>query len=135
MLRTHPERWDTAIDEFMRAVGPARTMARKVAVAHERGGQSLEPGETVFLSIAAANHDPAVFEDPAEVDFGRSPNPHIGFGWGPHYCLGREPRAARGAHRAADVARAVPDASRERSRSRRSGARRWATRGGCCTFA
>jgi cytochrome P450 len=88
LMRTHPERWDTAVDELMRVVGPARTMARKVAVAHERAGQSLAPGQTVFLAIAAANHDPDVFAAPDQVDLGRSPNPHMGFGWGPHYCLG-----------------------------------------------
>ena len=87
-LRAHPERWDTAIDELMRVVGPARTMARKVTVAHERAGQSLAPGQTVFLAIAAANHDPDVFKDPAAIDLSRTPNPHMGFGWGPHYCLG-----------------------------------------------
>ena len=87
-LRAHPDRWDTAIDELMRVVGPARTMARKVTVAHERAGRSLAPGQTVFLAIAAANHDPDVFKDPAEIDLARTPNPHMGFGWGPHYCLG-----------------------------------------------
>jgi len=87
-LRARPELWDTAIDEFMRVVGPARTMARKVAVAHERGGQKLAPGDTVFLSIASANHDPRVFASPAELELARTPNPHFGFGWGPHYCLG-----------------------------------------------
>jgi hypothetical protein len=87
-LRAHPERWPTAIEELMRAVGPARAMARKVSVAHQRGGQSLAPGETVFLAIAAANHDPAVFASPDKLDLSRAPNPHLGFGWGPHYCLG-----------------------------------------------
>ena len=87
-LRASPGRWETAIDEFMRAVGPARTMARKVAVAHARGGCELAPRDTVFLSIAAANHDEAVFTAPAELDLTRDPNPHLGFGWGPHYCLG-----------------------------------------------
>ena len=43
----------------MRAVGPARTMARKVTALHTRGGCELAPGDTVFLSIAAANHDEA----------------------------------------------------------------------------
>ena len=87
-LRSHPERWHTAIDEFMRVVGPARTMARKVTVAHTRGGCELAPRDTVFLSIAAANHDEAVFPAPAELDLAREPNPHLGFGWGPHFCLG-----------------------------------------------
>jgi cytochrome P450 len=87
-LRSHPEKWVTAIDELMRAVGPARTMARKVSVAHARGGHELAPRDTVFLSIAAANHDASVFAAPAELDLARDPNPHLGFGWGPHYCLG-----------------------------------------------
>ena len=87
-LRAHPERFDTAIDEFMRVVGPARTMARKVRVAHTRGGHPLEPRQRVFLAIASANHDQAVFPNPERIDLTRSPNPHLGFGWGQHYCLG-----------------------------------------------
>jgi cytochrome P450 len=87
-LRSHPEADSTAVEEFMRVVGPARTMPRKVAMAHERGGQRLEAGQNVFLCIAAANHDGAVFADPGRVDFERDPNPQLGFGWGIHYCLG-----------------------------------------------
>jgi cytochrome P450 len=87
-LRAEPALWDTAIDELLRVVGPARTMARKVAATHVRGGHELAAGETVLLSIAAANHDANVFEKPAALDLARRPNPHLGFGWGPHYCLG-----------------------------------------------
>jgi len=87
-LRAHPELWETAIDEFMRVIGPARTMARKVAESHTRGNCALEIGDTVFLSIAGANHDESVFSSPAEIDLARTPNPHLGFGWGPHFCLG-----------------------------------------------
>src|SRR5262249_32282497 len=87
-LRGHPERWEAAIEELMRVAGPARAMARKVSVPHERAGQSLEPGQTVFLAIVSANHDPEVFDSPERIDFSRAPNPHMGFGWGPHYCLG-----------------------------------------------
>jgi cytochrome P450 len=87
-LRDRPGADASAVDEFMRVVGPARTMARKVTVAHRRGGRDLQPGETVFLSIAAVNHDEAVFEEPARIDLARAPNPHLGFGWGPHFCLG-----------------------------------------------
>jgi cholest-4-en-3-one 26-monooxygenase len=42
----------------------------------------------VLLSIAAANHDRTVFSEPERLDLGRSPNPHLGFGWGSHFCLG-----------------------------------------------
>ncbi len=87
-LAAHPEADETAVDEFMRIGGPARVMPRKVRIDHERGGQRLRAGETVFLCIAAANHDAAVFERPGEVDLLRDPNPQLGFGWGLHYCLG-----------------------------------------------
>lgn len=87
-LREHAEADETAVEEFMRIGGPARTMPRKVRVDHERGGRLLRAGENVFLSIAAANHDPEVFERPGEIDLLREPNPQLGFGWGLHYCLG-----------------------------------------------
>ncbi len=87
-MRHDPAIDETAVDEFMRVVGPARSMIRKVAIDHERGGQHLKKGQTVYLAIAAANHDRSVFPDPGTVDLWRDPNPHLGFGWGPHYCLG-----------------------------------------------
>jgi cytochrome P450 len=87
-LRAEPALWPTAVDEFMRTVGPARSMARKVAESHERGGRALAAGDTVFLSIAAANHDDEVFAAPEVLDLARAPNPHLGFGWGAHFCLG-----------------------------------------------
>jgi cytochrome P450 len=87
-LREHPEHGATAFDEFMRVAGPARSMARKVGVDHVRCGQDLRAGQSIFLAIASANHDPAVFPDPATIDLQRDPNPHMGFGWGLHYCLG-----------------------------------------------
>lgn len=87
-LRARPEAYPAAIEEFMRCVGPARTMVRKVARAHERGGQQFVPGQNAFLSIASANHDPAIFAAPELLDLERDPNPHLGFGWGLHFCLG-----------------------------------------------
>ena len=87
-LRQHPEAYPTIVDEFLRTQGPARSMVRKVAVAHERGGKRLEPGQTVYICIGAANHDEAAFENPATFDPLRDPNPHFGFGWGLHFCIG-----------------------------------------------
>jgi cytochrome P450 len=87
-LRDHPESDSTAFDEFMRVRGPARAIPRKTAIDHVRGGQQLRAGQNMFLCVAAANHDEAVFERPAEIDLTRTPNPHLGFGWGLHYCLG-----------------------------------------------
>ena len=77
-----------AVEELMRMAGPARTMFRKALVDHRRGGRSVRAGDTVALCIAAANHDPAVFDQPERFDAGRDPNPHLGFGWGLHHCVG-----------------------------------------------
>ena len=87
-LRDHLEADETAVEELMRVGGPARAMPRKVALAHERGGQHLEAGQNVYLCIAAANHDERVFAHPETIDLQRDPNPQLGFGWGLHYCLG-----------------------------------------------
>jgi cytochrome P450 len=87
-LRANPERMADAVEEFMRVAGPARSMPRKVSVTHERGGRTLQAGQNVFCAIVSANHDPAVFEEPSEIRLDRDPNPHLGFGWGLHFCLG-----------------------------------------------
>ncbi|MGH2631995.1 MAG: cytochrome P450 [Tepidiformaceae bacterium] len=87
-LRPHPEADVAAVEEFMRVQGPARAIPRKIMADHERGGQQLHAGQNIFLCVAAANHDAAVFASPAEIDLRRDPNPHLGFGWGVHYCLG-----------------------------------------------
>jgi cytochrome P450 len=87
-LRERPSAWEAAVEELLRVAGPARAMARKVAQPHRRAGRALERGDHVLLSIAAANHDEAVFGEPQRIDLARAPNPHLGFGWGPHVCLG-----------------------------------------------
>ena len=87
-LRDHPEADGTAVEEFLRVQGPARAIPRKITADHERGGQQLRAGQNIFLCVAAANHDASVFRAPAEIDLAREPNPHLGFGWGLHYCLG-----------------------------------------------
>jgi cytochrome P450 len=87
-LRAKPESTASAVEEFMRVVGPARSMPRKVAATHERGGQTLKQGQNIFLGIVSANHDPAVFSEPGTIDPARDPNPQLGFGWGLHFCLG-----------------------------------------------
>lgn len=72
----------------MRYCGPASVMVRQVRETHECGGHTLEAGQRVYLSIAGANRDPDVFEDPDRFDVTRQMNPHLGFGHGIHFCLG-----------------------------------------------
>jgi cytochrome P450 len=80
--------WPTAIDELVRLDGPAKLMARKAVERRSWHGADIGAGDTVFLVLLAADRDPAVFPDPDRLDVGRTPNPHLGFGWGLHHCLG-----------------------------------------------
>ncbi|MGW4348737.1 cytochrome P450 [Streptomyces sp. NPDC004690] len=79
-----------AIDELLRyiphrnAVGLSRIALEDVEIQ----GVRIRAGDAVYVSYLAANRDPEVFADPEEIDFTRSPNPHVAFGFGPHYCPG-----------------------------------------------
>ncbi|MFE9609552.1 cytochrome P450 [Streptomyces sp. NPDC006012] len=89
-LRAEPAARPRAIDELLRyvphrnAVGLSRIALADVEV----GGVRIRAGDPVYVSYLAANRDPDVFPDPDAVDFDRSPNPHVAFGSGPHYCPG-----------------------------------------------
>jgi cytochrome P450 len=54
----------------------------------EIGGHPVRAGEVVVSSLAAANRDPALVDDPDTLDTGRAPVPHVAFGHGIHHCLG-----------------------------------------------
>jgi cytochrome P450 len=87
-LVDEPQLWPAAVDELMRYEGPAKVMVRKATADREWHGASIRDRDTVFLVIAAANRDPSVFDQPDRFDVARDPNPHFGFGWGLHHCLG-----------------------------------------------
>jgi len=79
---------DGAIEEFLRVFPPTQGNSRRVVKEVVVEGQTLKPEEQVFMSYAAANRDPADFDDPDVVDFTRQNNRHFSFGVGPHRCLG-----------------------------------------------
>ena len=54
------------------------------------GDTSIAEGDYVLLLYQSANRDEAVFDDPDRFDVRRSPNPHLSFGHGPHFCLGAQ---------------------------------------------
>ncbi|MEU3029755.1 cytochrome P450 [Streptomyces incarnatus] len=89
-LRREPEIRPRAIDELLRyiphrnAVGLSRIALEDVEIR----GVRIRAGDAVYVSYLAANRDPEVFPDPEEIDFSRCPNPHVSFGFGPHYCPG-----------------------------------------------
>ena len=87
-LASDPTLWPGAVEEFMRLAGPANVMVRKSTMDREWHGQAVKAGDTVYLGILAAGRDPAVFDHPDVLDVRRDPNPHFGFGWGLHHCLG-----------------------------------------------
>jgi cytochrome P450 len=87
-LHHDPGLIDTAVEEFLRFDGPVLSVTRTVNKSHELGGKLLKESDRIFVMIAAANRDPAVFVDPDRLDLGRNPNPHMSFGKGIHFCLG-----------------------------------------------
>ena len=78
----------TALEEIIRWASPVIYMRRTTTCDTEVGGQPLRQGEKVLLLYASANRDEAVFADPYGFDIMRSPNEHLGFGAGAHFCLG-----------------------------------------------
>jgi hypothetical protein len=87
-LRAEPALVDTAIDEVLRFESPKQRDPRLLAHDVELHGQTMRAGEMVILLLGAANRDPRQFEDPDSFILDRSPNRHIAFGFGIHFCLG-----------------------------------------------
>ncbi|WP_370236792.1 MULTISPECIES: cytochrome P450 [Henriciella] len=78
-----------AVDELMRYCTPVQmTKPRHPRAPLMLHGQALQRGERVLALLASANVDPRVFDNPAELDLKRRPNRHLGWGGGPHICLG-----------------------------------------------
>lgn len=77
-----------AVEELIRYVSPVNWIPRQIANDMEFEGLQLSKGKTVLLGLASANRDPAVFQNPDTFMPARKPNPHIGFGFGMHHCLG-----------------------------------------------
>ncbi|MEV0294790.1 cytochrome P450 [Nocardia sp. NPDC050710] len=79
-----------AAHELLRYMSPAQATERVSVRDTEIGGQSIARGDTVVTLMAAANRDPAVFDDPDVLRLDRNPNPHLAFAWGPHVCIGAQ---------------------------------------------
>jgi cytochrome P450 len=85
-----PELAGTAVEEFLRYDAPANAMTRVVRAEHEVGGKLLRTGDRVFAIINAANRDESQFPEPDALDIARTPNRHLTFGQGIHFCLGAQ---------------------------------------------
>jgi cytochrome P450 len=89
-LKADPTLMPKAVDEIIRWSTPAYSFTRIVVQRYKLGDVWLEPGDLVLLCYKGANFDESVFENPYTFDVARSPNPHLGFGAGAHYCLGHQ---------------------------------------------
>ena len=87
-LRRDPSLVTTAADEIIRWVTPVKHFMRTATEDYELSGVTIKKGESVLLSYPSANRDGDVFENPDSFDITRSPNKHLAFGFGVHYCLG-----------------------------------------------
>jgi cytochrome P450 len=104
LLEHHREDWDrlaaqpelipTAVEELLRHVNLFATdttgFPRIAAEDVEIGGVRIPAGDPVVFALTSANRDGAVFADPDKLDITREHNPHISFGHGMHYCLGKQ---------------------------------------------
>ena len=89
LLSAEPERMATAVEEVLRFHNSTQYMHRTLTADIERHGQTMRAGDSVLLLIGAANHDDREFGPTAETfDVTRSPDRHLGFGYGAHFCLG-----------------------------------------------
>jgi len=80
----------TLLDETMRFLTPANATFRATTTDVDLAGFSIPRDQLVRLTFPTANRDPRQFTDPDTFDAGRNPNPHLGFGHGNHFCLGRQ---------------------------------------------
>lgn len=79
-----------AAEEIVRATSPLTHIGRQCPVETQVPGAAVPAGNRIGLCWAAGNFDPDVFDAPEELQLDRSPNPHVGYGHGPHNCLGSQ---------------------------------------------
>ncbi|MCF3124470.1 cytochrome P450 [Streptomyces arenae] len=89
-LRAEPDLADGAVEELMRYATIAQTGVRAALEDVEVEGHLIRAGESVAVSMEAANRDPAKFPDPDVLDVRRKATGHLGFGHGVHQCLGQQ---------------------------------------------
>ena len=78
----------TATDEMLRWATPVMHVGRTALEDVSVGGRLIARDDIVTLWTSSANRDDEVFDAPDTLDLGRTPNKHLAFGFGPHYCLG-----------------------------------------------
>ncbi len=88
LLCDNPALDASAIEEFLRYEGPFQRNRRIATRDVKIGDMTIKKDQLVMQFLGAANRDPARFDNPDALDLTRSPNRHLAFGYGPHFCLG-----------------------------------------------
>jgi hypothetical protein len=86
--QANPELTRSAVEELLRYDSPIQHQTRVASEDIEFGSRRIQKGQRVMPFLGAGNRDPAQFAAPDQLDLGRAPNPHLGFGHGIHHCLG-----------------------------------------------
>jgi cytochrome P450 len=87
-LQADPSLMTTAVDEMIRWTSPVKHFMRTATRDYQVRATTIKAGQDVLVSYWSANRDEEVFDDPFRFDVGRTPNKHLAFGFGIHYCLG-----------------------------------------------
>lgn len=87
-LRADPALIPAFVEETIRWASPVQQFVRSATRDYDIGGRTIRKGDLVYLSYLSANRDESAFSDPDRFDIHRSPNRHVGFGFGGHICLG-----------------------------------------------
>ncbi|MEU6018724.1 cytochrome P450 [Streptomyces sp. NPDC047515] len=90
-LRRDTSLMPAAVDELLRVLSVADSIPLRVAAEDiELSGRTVPADDGVIALLAGANHDPEHFDDPERVDFHRTDNHHVAFGYGVHQCIGQQ---------------------------------------------
>lgn len=88
-LRRDPSLIEPAVEELLRYTSPVELATERLAKEDLTiAGTTIPRGQLVFAALASANRDASQFQNPDSLDIGRTPNKHVSFGMGIHYCLG-----------------------------------------------
>jgi cytochrome P450 len=94
-LQADPAMAPAAIEEMLRWWTPVMNFRRTATQDTELAGEVINTGDKVVVSFLSANYDEQVYPRPADFDIRREPNPHLSFGYGPHFCLGAQLASAQ----------------------------------------
>jgi pimeloyl-[acyl-carrier protein] synthase len=118
-LRTDPKIVTVAVEELLRFDSPIQVSGRVPMEDVEVHGQLLRAGQMVGILLGAANRDPEEFSEPGRLDLTRTPNRHLAFSRGIHFCLGAPLARLEGAIAIPVLLRRFPEMSRAGEPKRR----------------